>query len=337
MAERNISYSQAINEALAEEMARDPMVVVVGEDVSGAPHSDKEEHLDAWAGWVTRGLAAKFGRERVIDTPISESAFIGAGVGSAATGLRPVVDLMFIGFLGVCLDQIVNQGAKMRYMFGGKMEIPLVIRAGIGAGVRAAAQHSDSPYSVLVHYPGLKVVAPATPADAKGLMTAAIRDNDPVFFCENKVLYNSMGPVPEGEYLVPLGKANVVREGSDATIVAISRMVHIALEAAETLAEEGTNSEVIDLRSLSPLDEATVLSSIEKTGRLIVVDEDNPRCSVATDIAALASTKAIDFIAAPVKLVTPPHTPVPFSPSLEDYYLPTPGRVVEAVRETMLY
>jgi pyruvate dehydrogenase E1 component beta subunit len=338
MAERNLTYREAINEALAVEMARDPLVVIFGEDVSGAPHSDEESHFDAWGGvlGVTRGLASRFGRERVIDTPITESAFIGAGVGSAATGLRPVVELMFIGFMGVCLDQIVNQAAKMRYMFGGKAAIPLVVRTMIGAGFRAAAQHSDSPYSTFVHYPGLKVVAPATPADAKGLLIASIRDNDPVIFCENKVLYDMSGPVPEGEYIVPLGKANVVRDGHDVTIVAISRMVHVASEAATTLAKDGIEAEIIDLRTLSPLDEATILHSIRKTGRLVIVDEDNPRCSVATDIATLAATQALDYLEAPVKLVTAPHTPVPFSPTLEDFYVPTPARVVEAAQATLI-
>jgi pyruvate dehydrogenase E1 component beta subunit len=334
---RNLTYREAINEALAIEMQRDPTVVLFGEDVSGAPHSDQEAHFDAWGGvlGVTRGLANRFGRQRVIDTPITESAFIGAGVGSAATGLRPVVELMFIGFMGVCLDQLINQAAKMRYMFGGEAQIPLVVRTMIGAGFRAAAQHSDSPYSTFVHFPGLKVVAPATPADAKGLLAASIRDNDPVIFCENKVLYDLSGPVPEGEYVVPLGKANVVREGGDVSVVAISRMVHVATQAADALAKAGIQAEVIDLRSLAPLDEETVLTSIRKTGRLVVVDEDNPRCSVATDIATLAATQVLDYLNAPVQLVTAPHTPVPFSPVLEDFYVPTPERVVSAVKATM--
>jgi pyruvate dehydrogenase E1 component beta subunit len=334
---RNLTYREAINEALAIEMQRDPTVVLFGEDVSGAPHSNQEVHFDAWGGvlGVTRGLANRFGRQRVIDTPITESAFIGAGVGSAATGLRPVVELMFIGFMGVCLDQLINQAAKMRYMFGGEAQIPLVVRTMIGAGFRAAAQHSDSPYSTFVHFPGLKVVAPATPADAKGLLAASIRDNDPVIFCENKVLYDLSGPVPEGEYVVPLGKANVVREGGDVSVVAISRMVHVATQAADALAKAGIQAEVIDLRSLAPLDEESVLSSIRKTGRLVVVDEDNPRCSVATDIATLAATQVLDYLNAPVQLVTAPHTPVPFSPVLEDFYVPTPERVVSAVKATM--
>ena len=337
MATRELSYREAINEALRLEMRRDPRVILMGEDVTGASQSNDPAQLDAWGGvlGVTKGLVHEFGRERVRDTPITESAFVGAGVGAAATGLRPVVELMFIGFLGVCLDQITNQAAKMRYMFGGKASIPLVIRTMIGAGFRAAAQHSDSMYSTFVHFPGLKVVAPATPADAKGLLAAAIRDDDPVIYCENKLLYDVKGPVPEGEYVVPLGQADVKREGTHVTIVAISRMVQVALEAAEALERDGISAEVVDPRTLSPLDEDTLLESIRKTGRLVVVDEDNPRCSVATDIASLAASRALEYLNAPVRLVTAPHTPVPFSPALEDFYVPTPERVVEAVRSAV--
>ncbi len=337
MADRQLSYREAINEALRLEMRRDPTVVLMGEDVTGASQSADPAHLDAWGGvlGVTKGLVHEFGRERVRDTPITESAFVGAGVGAAATGLRPVVELMFIGFMGVCLDQITNQAAKMRYMFGGKARIPLVIRTMIGAGFRAAAQHSDSMYSTFVHFPGLKVVAPATPADAKGLLAASIRDDDPVIFCEHKLLYDVKGPVPEGEWLVPLGRAEVKREGKDVTLVAISRMVYTSLEAADQLAKDGIAAEVIDLRTLSPLDEDAVLASIRKTGRLVVVDEDNPRCSVASDIAALAATRALEYLNAPVQLVTAPHTPVPFSPALEDVYVPTPQRVVAAAHAAM--
>ncbi len=337
MADRQLSYREAINEALRLEMRRDPTVVLMGEDVTGASQSADPAHLDAWGGvlGVTKGLVHEFGRERVRDTPITESAFVGAGVGAAATGLRPVVELMFIGFMGVCLDQITNQAAKMRYMFGGKAKIPLVIRTMIGAGFRAAAQHSDSIYSTFVHFPGLKVVAPATPADAKGLLAASIRDDDPVIFCEHKLLYDVKGPVPEGEWVVPLGRADVKREGKDVTVVAMSRMVSTALEAADQLAKDGIAAEVIDLRTLSPLDEDAVLASIRKTGRLVVVDEDNPRCSVAADIATLAATRALEYLNAPVQLVTAPHTPVPFSPALEDFYVPTPQRVVAAVHAAM--
>jgi len=333
-AERQISYRGAINEALRLEMGRDPTVVLMGEDISGAPQSDDPAHLDAWGGImaVTKGLVHDFGRERVRDTPITESAFIGAAVGAAATGLRPVVELMFVSFMGVCLDQIINQAAKMRYMFGGKAKIPLVIRTMIGAGCQAAAQHSDSMYSTFVHFPGLKVVAPATPADAKGLLAASIRDDDPVIFCEHKMLYDVEGPVPEGEYIVSLGQAEVKRQGTDVTIVAISRMVDIALQAADELAKDSISSEVIDPRTLAPLDGDTILDSIRKTGRLVVVDEDNPRCSVATDIATLAVTQAMEHLIAPVKLVTAPHTPVPFSSVLEDTYIPNKHQVAQAVR-----
>jgi len=231
------------------------------------------------------------------------------------------------------MDQIFNQGAKLRYMFGGKAKVPMVIRTMIGAGFGAAGQHSGCHYAVFAHMPGLKAVAPATPYDAKGLLIAAIRDDDPVMFFEHKMLYDMTGEVPEGDYVVPIGKADIKREGNDVTIVAISRMVHIALEAAKRLSTEGIEAEVVDLRSLSPLDEDAVLSSLAKTRRLVVVDEDNPRCSVAADIAALAVDKGFDYLDAPVKLVTAPHTPVPFSPSLERYYIPTPERVIAAVRE----
>ena len=334
---RIISYREAINEVICLEMRRDPSVILMGEDVSGAAQSDKEAHLDAWGGvlGVTKGLVQKFGRERVRDTPITESGFMGAGVGAAATGLRPVVELMFIGFMGVCLDQIVNQAAKMRYMFGGKAKIPLTVRTLVGAGFRAAAQHSVSLYSTFAHFPGLKVVAPATPADAKGLLIAAIRDDDPVIFCENIALLDSKGPVPEGEYVIPIGVADIKRVGTDVTIVAISRMVINALDAAEQLARQGISAEVVDLRSVAPLDQETVLTSLRKTGRLVVVDEDNPRCSLAGDIATLAATQALDYLNAPVKLVTAPHTPVPFSPALEDLYVPSPGRIIAAVQATL--
>ncbi len=334
MAERELTYRAAINEALRLEMRRDESVFIMGEDIAGAPGRDDPEMLDAWGGVlkVTEGLINEFGPERVRDTPITESAFIGAGVGAAATGMRPVVELMFIGFMGVTLDQIVNQAAKMRYMFGGKAKIPLVIRTTIGAGFRAAAQHSDATYSTFVHFPGLKVVVPSNPYDAKGLLISAIRDDDPVIFCENKLLYDTSGPVPEEDYTVPLGPAGHPREGGDVTIVAISRMVSISLEAADRLAAEGIEADVVDLRCLSPWDEEAIIGSIEKTGRLVVVDEDNPRCSMASDVAALAASRALGYLDAPVQMITAPHTPVPFSPPLEDYYVPKADAVVEAVR-----
>lgn len=328
-----LTYREALNQTLFQEMRRDPTVMVMGEDIAGGAGRDDPEMQDAWGGpfQVTKGLLAQFGPERVRDTPITESAFVGAGIGAAAAGIRPVVELGFIEFAGVCFDQIINQGAKLRYMFGGKAKVPVTIRTTIGAGMSAAAQHSSAFYSILAHFPGLKVVLPATPADAKGLLTAAIRDDDPVIVIEHKMLYDVVGPVPEGEYVVPLGKAHVAREGNDVTIVAMSRMVYFALEAADGLAENGIKAEVIDVRSISPLDEEAILTSIRKTRRLVVVDEDNPRCSMATDIAALAACKAFDQLDAPIRMVTAPHTPVPFSPAMEQFYIPDARQITDAV------
>ncbi|HLZ56422.1 MAG TPA: alpha-ketoacid dehydrogenase subunit beta [Ktedonosporobacter sp.] len=334
---RQLTYGQAINEALRLEMRRDSRVILLGEDVAGGAGISNFEREDAWGGvlGVTKGLVQEFGRERVLDTPITEAGFIGAAVGAAATGMRPVAELMFVDFFGVCWDMIFDQGAKLRYMFGGKANCPLVIRTMIGAGMGAAGQHSGSHYSVFTHMPGIKTVVPSTPADAKGLLTAAIRDDDLVVVFEHKLLYAMKGEVPEGEYIVPLGKADIKREGNDVTIVAIARMVHQALAAADTLYADGISAEVIDPRTLSPLDEETILQSVAKTHRLIVVDEDNPRCSIATDIAALVADKAFTELDAPIKLVTAPHTPVPFSPPLEQFYIPSPERIVAVVQEIL--
>lgn len=333
---RQISLQQAVNEALAQEMERDKTVIVMGEDVAGG--SGTQGEMDAWGGplGITKGLWSKFG-DRVMDTPISESAFVGAAVGAAVSGLRPVVELMFVDFMGVCFDQILNQAAKFRYMFGGKAVTPLVVRTMYGAGLRAAAQHSQCLYPMFTHVPGLKCVVPSTPYDAKGLLIQAIRDNDPVIFFEHKLLYSIRGEVPEEPYTIPFGEANFVREGSDATIVALGRMVHVASDAAQALAKEGIDCEVIDLRTTSPLDEDSVLESVEKTGRLVVVDEASPRCNIATDIAALAGQKAFASLKAPMAMVTAPHTPVPFSDVLEDQYIPDAKRVAAAVRDTMRY
>ena len=337
VAVRTLTFREAINEALAQEMERDSKVVLMGEDVAGGAAVPGFEHDDAWGGvlGVTKGLVQRFGRERVLDTPISESAFIGAAVGAAATGLRPVAELMFVDFFGVCMDQIFNQGAKLRYMFGGKAAVPMVIRTMIGAGFRAAGQHSGCHYSVFTHMPGLKCVVPSTPADAKGLLAAAIRDDDPVMFFEHKLLYDIQGEVPPGDYVLELGHADVKRPGDRVTVVAIGRMVHLALEAAETIAGEGVDVEVVDLRTVSPLDEESILSSVRKTRRLVVVDEDNPRCSLATDIVALVATQAFDDLDAPPQTVTAPHTPVPFSPPLEDFYVPTSENILGAIRATL--
>jgi acetoin:2,6-dichlorophenolindophenol oxidoreductase subunit beta len=328
---RNITYREAINEALAQEMERDPRVIVMGEDNAGGEGAPGDH--DAWGGvlGVTKGLYHKF-PGRVLDTPISESAFIGAAIGAATAGMRPVAELMFVDFLGVCFDQIFNQAAKFRYMFGGKAVTPVVIRTMYGAGLRAAAQHSQALYPVFTHIPGLKVVVPATPYDAKGLLLAAIRDDDPVMFFEHKLLYDTTGPVPEESYTIPFGEANVVREGTDITIVTLGRMVHTSLAAADELSSGGISCEIVDLRTTSPLDEDTILESVENTGRLVVVDEATPRCSIAADISALVARHAFGALRAPIEMVTAPHTPVPFSAVLEDQFIPDAQRIVNAVK-----
>jgi acetoin:2,6-dichlorophenolindophenol oxidoreductase subunit beta len=331
---RKLSMKMAINEALDQEMTRDPSVIVLGEDIVGGAGADGEK--DAWGGvlGVTKGLYAKHG-DRLLDTPLSESAYVGAAIGAAACGMRPVAELMFIDFMGVCFDQIFNQAAKFRYMFGGKAETPVVIRAMVGAGFRAAAQHSQMLTPIFTHIPGLKVVCPSTPYDTKGLLIQAIRDNDPVIFCEHKNLYGFEGEVPENSYAIPFGEANIVRDGKDVSIVTYGLMVHRALEAAATLAKEGIEAEVVDLRSLSPLDIDTVLETVENTGRLVVVDEASPRCNIATDISAQVSQQAFGALKAGIQMVAPPHTPVPFSPTLEDLYIPSAAQIVEAARKTM--
>jgi pyruvate dehydrogenase E1 component beta subunit len=333
---RQISYQQAINEALRQEMERDPTVLVMGEDNAGGEGAPGER--DAWGGvlGVTKGLYPQF-PDRVLDTPISESGFIGAAIGAAAAGMRPVAELMFIDFMGVCFDQIFNQAAKFKYMFGGKAQTPVVIRTMVGAGLRAAGQHSQMLVNIFTHIPGLKVVCPATPYDAKGLLIQSIRDNDPVIFCEHKMLYGLLGDVPEESYAIPFGEANVVRDGKDVTIVTFGRMVHLSHEAAVTLAKAGIQCEVIDLRTTSPLDEDTVLESVGKTGRVVVVDESNPRCSIATDISSLIAQKAFGHLKAPIEMVTAPHTPVPFADSLEDLYIPSPAKIQAAVQRVVDY
>lgn len=329
--------SAALNEAIKLAMRKDDHVILMGEDVAGGANVDHLQDDEAWGGvlGVTKGIVQEFGRERVLDTPISEAGYIGAAMAAASTGLRPIAELMFNDFIGTCLDQVLNQGAKFRYMFGGKAEVPITIRTTHGAGFRAAAQHSQSLYALFTSIPGLKVIVPSTPYDAKGLLLAAIEDQDPVIFFEDKTLYNMTGYVPEEYYTLPIGKADIKREGADVTIVAVGKQVHTALQAAEQLSLRGIEAEVLDPRSLSPLDEEAVLASVEKTNRLVIVDEANPRCSIAADIASLAADKGFDSLDAPVKKVTAPHTPVPFSPPLEDLYLPTPEKVVNTVLEML--
>ena len=330
---RKISMKQAINEALDQEMARDPSVIVMGEDIVGGAGGEGER--DAWGGvlGVTKGLYAKHG-DRLLDTPLSESAYVGAAIGAACCGLRPVAELMFVDFMGVCFDQIYNQAAKFRYMFGGKAETPVVIRAMCGAGFRAAAQHSQMLTPLFTHIPGLKVVCPSTPYDTKGLLIQSIRDNDPVIFLEHKNLYGFEGEVPEALYAIPFGEANVVRDGKGATIVSYGLMVHRALDAATALAKEGIECEVIDLRTLSPIDIDTVLESVEKTGHLVCVDEANPRCSIAADVSAQVAQQAFGALKGPIEKVTAPHTPVPFSPALEDIYIPSAAQIAAAVKRS---
>jgi len=331
------STRQAINEALAQEMRRDPRVIVIGEDVSGGAGTDGQR--DAYGGvlGVTKGLIGEFGDRRIIDTPITESAIIGAAAGAAVTGLRPVAELMFCDFLGVCFDQLLNQVAKFRYMFGGKVKTPLVVRTMIGAGRGAAAQHSQSLYQLFTAVPGLKVVVPSNAYDAKGLLIQAIRDDDPVIFCEHKLIYDLKSEVPDEAYRIAFGEANIVRDGDDVTVIALARMVQFAEAAATTLASEGIECEIIDPRTTSPLDVDTIIESVERTGRLVIVDESTPRCGVAADISAIVVEQAFGALKAPIRRVTAPHTPVPFSPNLEKLYIPDAGRIADAVRQTHVF
>jgi pyruvate dehydrogenase E1 component beta subunit len=326
--------SQAINEALVIAMETDPDVIVLGEDVAGGGERTGED-TDEMGGVLgtTKGLVKAFGPDRVLDTPISEMGLIGTAVGAAATGLRPVAELMFIDFLGTCLDPLLNQAAKLRYMFGGKVSVPLTMRTVTGAGMQAAAQHSQSLYWMTAGIPGLKTVIPSNAADAKGLLLAAIRDDDPVIFCEPKSLLFSTGEVPEGDYEVPIGQAAIVRAGSDVSLIGMGATVGTALQAAEQLAAEGTSAEVLDLRSLAPLDEAAILATLEKTGGVVVIDEATPRCGIASDVAALCVDRGFDFLNAPVKRVTAPHAPAPFNRRLEQAYMPSAEAVVAAVAE----
>ena len=329
------TFRQAINEAISQEMERDENVIVMGEDVAGGAGANGEQ--DAWGGpmGTTKGLLPKFGRERIIDTPITESAIIGTAAGAALTGLRPIADLMFVDFLGVCFDQIFNQAAKFRYMFGGKAVTPLTIRTMYGGGVRAASQHSQCLYPIFTHIPGLKVVIPSNPYDAKGLFVQSIRDDDPVIFFENKTLYDDLGEVPDELYTVSFGEANFTREGKDVTLISMGKTVQLCNQVADELKKDKISCTVLDLRTLSPLDEDSILEAVEETGRVVIVDESYPRCNIATDISALICEKAFSSLKAPIKMVTPPHTPVPFSPTLEDLYLPSATKVKSAIQVTL--
>jgi pyruvate dehydrogenase E1 component beta subunit len=316
-ADRQITFGQAINEALAEEMRRDPKVFILGEDVAEAGTPFK----------VLSGLLKEFGKERVIDSPISEAAITGLCVGAAMTGLRPVVDIMFGDFITLTMDQMVNQAAKIHYMSGGKLNVPMVMRTTLGATRRSAAQHSQSLHAWFSHIPGLKVAMPSTPYDAKGLLKTAIRDDNPVVFFEDKLMYQLKGPVPEGEYTIPFGVADVKRGGKDITIVATSSMVQVAMSAAEILDKAGISAEVVDVRTTAPLDKQTIVESAKKTTRAIVVDEGYERYGVTAEIASVIADGAFYYLDAPVKRMGAMDVPVPFSPVLEDQTVPTPESV----------
>jgi pyruvate dehydrogenase E1 component beta subunit len=321
---REITYREAIREALREEMRRDDRVFILGEDVAVPGGIFK----------VTQGLLAEFGPERIFDTPLSESAIVGAAVGASLMGMRPVAEVMFADFTTIAMDAIVNHAAKIHYMSGGEVSAPLVVRMAYGAGPKWGSHHTQSVESWLANVPGLTIVMPSTPYDAKGLLKAAIRTPNPVVFLEHKLLYNKKGEVPEGEYIVLIGKADIKRSGENVTIVASGLMVDRALGAARTLAQEGVSAEVIDLRSIQPLDEETILASVEKTGRLVIVHEAPVRGGFGGEIAAVVAGKALGFLDAPIQRVGAPWTPVPFGPILVDAYVPKEADIIQAVRAT---
>lgn len=327
----------ALNDALKSALRDDPNVFVMGEDIAGGANAPGED--DAWGGvfQVTKGLVGEFGRERVIDTPISETAFLGLAIGAANTGLRPVVEIMFVDFFGVCFDQILNNAAKFRYMYGSHAATPITIRTTYGVGGLSAAQHSQTLYSMFAHIPGIKVVVPSNPYDAKGLLIESIRDDDPVVFFEHKALYDDVCDVPAEPYRIPLGQANVRRRGGDVTIVALGRMVGVAEQAADEVRAQGIGCTIVDPRTISPLDETTILDCVRSTGRLVVVDEGHPRCGMASDIAAIVARQAFRDLKAPVSWVSAPHTPVPFAANLEALYVPTVADVRTAVVDAVNY
>jgi len=322
MTEREITFSQAINEALAEEMRRDESVFIIGEDVAEAGTPFK----------VLSGLVEEFGTERVIDSPISESGFTGIGVGAAMTGMRPVVDIMFGDFMTIIMDQIANQAAKIHYMSGGKLKVPMVVRTNLGASRRSAAQHSQSLHVWLSHIPGLKVILPSTPYDAKGLMKTAIRDDNPVVFFEDKMMFQDKGKVPEGDYTIPFGVADIKKEGTDITLIGTSSMVQVALEAADHLAQIGISAEVIDPRTILPLDKKTLIDSAIKTSRAIVIDEGYASYGVTAEIASIIADGAFYHLETPVKRIGAMDVPIPFSPVLEDLTIPSSKMVVNMAK-----
>jgi acetoin:2,6-dichlorophenolindophenol oxidoreductase subunit beta len=332
-----MTIRDAINQTIHAEMERNPDVVVLGEDIVGGNGTAGGPEAIGGIWGATGGLYDKFGPDRVIDTPISESAIVGAAAGLALAGKRPIAELMFADFVGVSLDQLWNQMAKFRYMFGGKTTCPAVVRLIYGAGMNAAAQHSQSVYAMLTSIPGLKVVLPTTPADAKGLLTEALRGDDPVMFFEHKALFGAKGEVPDGDYRIPFGHARMAREGGDVSIVTCGRMVSFSEKAADKLAADGIGCDVIDLRTTSPMDDEAILDSVEATGRIVIVDESSPRCSLASDIAGLVASRAFTSLKAPPEMVTGPHSPIPFARELEKAWLPSPAGIEAAVRRTLSF
>jgi len=324
MDERVITFAEAINEALKQSMMKDPEVILLGENVTSS-----------WRP-TTKGLLEEFGRERVRDTPISETAFIGTGIGASILGMRPVVELMLVDFGLVAMDQILNQLAKTHYMSGGVVKTPLTIRASYGGGTSSGATHSESLYSLFAHMPGVKVVVPSNPFDAKGLLISSIRNDDPEIFMEQRLLYDLKGPVPSEDYVLPLGEAKIVRQGDDVTVFTVGRMVHEALQAAQDLKNK-VSVEVIDARTVVPLDEKALISSIEKTGRLVVVDEDYERCGFSAEVAAIAANKAFEYLKAPILRVAAPNAPIPYNPTLEKNHLPNKDKIVSAIKSVARY
>jgi pyruvate/2-oxoglutarate/acetoin dehydrogenase E1 component len=324
---RELTFREAVVEALDIAMQRDPKIFLLGEDIG------------YYGGLfqATQGLMQKYGEDRVMDSPISESAILGAGIGSAIVGMHPVVEIMNIDFMPVCMDQLVNQAAKMRYMFGGRMKIPLVIRTTCGAGRGGAAHHAQATHAVFMHFPGIKIVVPATPHDVKGLLFTAIEDENPVLFVEDKMMYNMKGEVPEGYYTIPFGQAAVRHEGKDVTIVATMRMVHKALTVAKEMEEKGIGIEVVDPRTLCPLDKETIINSFKKTGKMIIVDEGNRVGNFGSEVASIIAEEAVGYIQAPILKVTAPHVPVPYSPVLEKFYIPNEEGIKKAVQKVLEY
>lgn len=323
---KEVTYAQAINDAMSEEMRRDPNVFMMGEDIA--------EYCGAFG--VSRGMLAEFGKDRIMNTPIAEQSYVGAGIGAAMVGMRPIVELMFSDFMGVCFDELVNEAPKLRFMFGGKVKIPLVMRTPSGAGTGAAAQHSQSLEACLAHFPGLKVVIPSTPYDAKGLLKTAIRDDNPVMFLEQKTLYRTKGMVPEEEYTIPFGVADIKREGTDCTIVTYGRMVQFSLQAAEKLAEEGINVEVVDIRTLVPLDTETIIKSVMKTHHVLIVHEAVQFGGFGGELAGqIADSEAFYYLDAPIRRLGALSCPIPFNPNLERETFPTPEKIYAQVKSLL--